>query len=73
MQNIIHDFQISQYTTIAPNAVILGRVIISELCYIGSNSTILREKEIRKKAIIGAGAVVMKDVKENITVVGVPA
>jgi len=71
--NIMHDSQIGKYTTIAPNAVILGRVKISELCYIGSNSTILPGKEIEKKSIIGVGAVVTKDVQFNITVVGNPA
>lgn len=47
--NIIHDSQILKYTTIAPNAVILGRVKISELCYIGSNSTILPGKKSKRK------------------------
>lgn len=71
--NIMHDSQIGEYTTIAPNAVILGRVNISGLCYIGANSTILPEKEIGKEAIIGVGAVVTKNVKENAIFVGVPA
>ena len=69
----MHVSKIGEYTTIAPNVVILGMVKISELCYIGSNSTILPEKEIGKKAIIGAGAIVTKDVEENIIVAGVPA
>lgn len=69
----MHDSQIGKYTTVAPNADILGRVKISELCYIGANSTILLEKEIEKKAIIGAEAVVTKDVKGYAMVIGVPA
>ena len=44
---------------------------ISELCYVGANSTILPEKEIGKNAIIGAGAVVTKDVKKCATVIGI--
>lgn len=69
----MHDSQIGNYATIAPNAVVLGRVKISELCYIGTNSTILQEKEIGKKAIIGAGAVVTKSVPYNIIVKGNPS
>lgn len=65
----MHDCQIGKYTTIAPNAVILGRVKILQLCYIGSNSTILPEKIIRRKSIAGAGAVVTKDVKKNKVVI----
>jgi len=71
--NIMHDSHIGKYTTIAPNAVILGRVKISELCYIGSNSTILPEREVGEEAIVGAGAVVTKDVGSKITVIGNPA
>ena len=59
--------------TIALYALILGGVKISKLCYIGSNSTILPEKVIGKNVIIGVSAVVTKDVKENTTVVEVPA
>ena len=60
--NIMHDSQIGEYTTIAPNVVILGKVKISGLCYIGSNATILPGREIGKGAIIGAGAIVTKNV-----------
>lgn len=71
--NIMHDSLIGKFTTIAPNAVVLGRVKISESCYVGANSTILQGKMIGRKAIIGAGAVVTKDVDDNVTVIGFPA
>ena len=51
----------------------MGNVKVGKSCYIGENSTILPGKEIGKEAIIGAGAVVTKDIKKNITVVGVRA
>lgn len=71
--NIMHDSEIGAYSTIAPNAVILGKVKMSELCYVGANSTILPEKNIGKRAIIGAGAIVTKDVKKDTTVICVAA
>ncbi|MCX5829565.1 MAG: acyltransferase [Deltaproteobacteria bacterium] len=40
---------------------------------IGSNVTILAGITIGEKAIVGAGAVVTKDVPDNVTVVGNPA
>jgi len=71
--NIMHDSKIGKYTTIAPNAVVLGRVKINQMCYIGANSTVLNDRIITAKTIIGAGAVVTKDIKESGTYKGVPA
>lgn len=71
--NIMHDSIINDYTTVAPNAVILGRVKIGSCCYIGANSTILPMKEIGDNAVIGAGAVVTKNIPVSITVTGNPA
>ncbi|MDD5618224.1 MAG: acetyltransferase [Candidatus Omnitrophica bacterium] len=71
--NVMHDSKIGKYSTIAPNAVILGRVNISESCYVGANSTILPEVNIGNYAIVGAGAIVTKDVKEKTTVISVAA
>lgn len=42
-------------------------------CWIGANVTILPGVKIGNNCIIAAGAVVSKDVAENITVAGVPA
>lgn len=41
--------------------------------FLGSNSTLVAPVKIGDKAVIGAGAVVTKDVPAGITVVGVPA
>jgi sugar O-acyltransferase (sialic acid O-acetyltransferase NeuD family) len=71
--NVMHDAIVEDYTTIAPNAVILGKVHIKKGAYIGANSTVLLEKIIGSSSVIGAGAVVTKDVKDFITVKGIPA
>lgn len=71
--NLMHDVIVCDYTTIAPNAVVLGKVKIGYSCYIGANSTILPGINIGDHAIIGAGAVVTKNVDSNSTVAGVPA
>ena len=73
MANIMHDTVIGEDTIIAPNAVILGDARIGSNCYIGANSTILPHKNIGNNVIIGAGAVVTKDVPDNIVMVGNPA
>ncbi|AXF54564.1 N-acetyltransferase [Salicibibacter kimchii] len=40
---------------------------------IGNNASILPNVTIREKAIVGAGAVVTKDIEKGVTVTGVPA
>lgn len=76
MANIMHDTVVGDFSTIAPNAVLLGSCNIGPECYIGANSTVLPEKKIapsRGAVIVGAGAVVTKDINNRMTVVGVPA
>ncbi|MRS03308.1 hexapeptide transferase [bacterium] len=71
--NIMHDCTIEAFATIAPNAVLLGRVRVGQFCYIGANSTIMPDVTIHERSVVGAGAVVVKDVSENKRVKGVPA
>ena len=48
-------------------------IYIGEDCWIGSNVTILDGVHIGKKVVIAAGAVVNKDVPDNVIVGGIPA
>nr|MCR5523997.1 hypothetical protein [Clostridia bacterium] len=73
MGNIMHDSSVGNYSTVAPNAVILGRCNIDSNCYIGSNSTVLPGINISSYTTVGAGAVVTKNFDGNVTLVGVPA
>jgi len=59
--------------TIAPNAVILGRAILSDDCYVGAGAIILPGIKIGNQATVGAGAIVTADVTGGKTVVGNPA
>ncbi len=52
---------------------IVKETVIGKRAFIGVNSTILPGVRIGDKAIIGAGSVVTKNVKENTVVAGVPA
>ncbi len=73
MANVMHDANIGDFVTIAPSSVILGHCDVEELSYIGANATILPGKAIHSAAVVGAGAVVTKDVETQTTVAGVPA
>lgn len=68
-----HDTYIKNFVTIYPGANISGSVNVQECVEIGSGSQIIQGKDIGKNVIIGMGAVVINDIQDNITVVGVPA
>jgi acetyltransferase-like isoleucine patch superfamily enzyme len=51
----------------------LERIIVKSGASIGANATIIGSVIIGENAIVGAGAVVTKDVEQNQIVVGVPA
>ncbi|MCI8994549.1 MAG: acyltransferase [Lachnospiraceae bacterium] len=51
----------------------LAPIVIEDDVWIGSRAVILSGNRIRKGSIIGAGAVVTKDVEEYLICVGVPA
>lgn len=46
--------------------------IISQNCFIGARAMVLGDVKIGDNVKVGAGAVVIKDIPENSTVVGVP-
>ena len=54
-------------------ASIAGQVKIGSFSTIGTNATILPNIVIGENVYVGAGAVVTKNLKSNIVVVGVPA
>lgn len=73
LANIMHDSEIGDFSTIAPSGVILGRCKLKSLVYIGANATILPGKIVCLGGVVGAGAVVTKDVSKGVTVAGIPA
>lgn len=69
----MHDATIGDFTTIAPKALLLGRVVLGNGVFVGANATVLPEIEIGDGAVIGAGAVVTRNVAAGAVVAGVPA
>lgn len=75
---VAHDCEVGDFVTFAPRVSLNGRVRVEDNVYIGTGAIILPGKADRfltigKGAIIGAGAVVTKDVDPGATVVGAPA
>jgi sugar O-acyltransferase (sialic acid O-acetyltransferase NeuD family) len=68
-----HDVVIGNFVTIAPTVNVSGSVQVEEGVDLGTGSTVIQGKTLGEWSIIGAGAVVVKDVPPNVTVVGTPA
>lgn len=68
-----HDVIIGSYCSVMPGVNLSGSVNIGDEVLIGSGATIINGLHVGHGAKIGAGAVVIKDVPEKSTAVGVPA
>lgn len=68
-----HESEIGDYAHIAINAAVAGRCVIGNGATVGAGATVLPNTRICERAVIGAGAVVVGDIAEAGTYVGVPA
>lgn len=68
-----HDCHIGAHSHIAPGATISGGVRIGSGCHIGSGASTVQYINIGDGTVVGAGAVVIGDLPEGVTAVGVPA
>lgn len=67
-----HDVILNSFVTVYPSVNISGCVKIGESTEIGTGTKIIQGKTIGDEIIIGAGAVVVKDLEISGTYVGVP-
>ncbi len=68
-----HDAIIEDFVTVYPSANISGITHIGEGSELGTGMQIIQGKTVGRNSIIGAGAVVVKDIPENCVAVGSPA
>lgn len=68
-----HDAIIRDFVTVYPSVNISGAVEIGEATEVGTGAQIIQGKKIGNDTIIGAGAVVVKDIPARCTAVGSPA
>lgn len=68
-----HHVHIENHVTISPGANIAGQCLIREGSYIGMGAIIIDGIKVGANSVVGAGAVVTKDVPDNVQVLGVPA
>jgi len=68
-----HDVVLGNFSSVMPGVHLSGYVKVGESVLIGTGASLLQHVHIGSNSIVGAGAVVNRSVKDDITVAGVPA
>lgn len=68
-----HDVVLHDFATIYPSANVSGNVTINECAELGTGMQIIQGKTIGAESIVGAGAVVVRDIPDKCVAVGCPA
>ena len=71
--SIGHDAYIGSYSSLAPGVNFAGHTCLSELVQMGIGSSTIQGVQLGKGAIVGGQAMVLNNITQNTTVVGVPA
>lgn len=71
--SVDHDCIVGAYSHICPATALAGAVIIGERSWIGIGSQVRQNITIGSDVVVGAGATVLSDVTDSVTVVGTPA
>lgn len=68
-----HDSQLGDFCSVMPGANVAGYIRIGQSVLIGSCAAVINESTVGRGAKIGSGAVVIEDIADYATAVGVPA
>jgi UDP-3-O-[3-hydroxymyristoyl] glucosamine N-acyltransferase len=70
--HIAHNVHIGKNSIITAGTIFSGSVTLKENCWMGPNTAVKQKTVIGKDALIGIGAVVLKDVPDGAVIVGNP-
>ena len=68
-----HDNILSDYVHLSPNVALAGMVSVGKSTHIGTGACTKQVVNIASNCIIGAGSVIVRDISESGTYIGVPA
>jgi acetyltransferase-like isoleucine patch superfamily enzyme len=64
---------LGDFVQLSPGVRITGNCFIDDYTMLGTNAVVVPKVRIGKNVVVGAGAVVTRDVPDNVMVAGVPA
>ena len=70
---IEHDCIIGDFANICPGVSMAGHTKIGRKSFLGIGSTIMDDITVGEESVVGAGAVVIRNVPDRVVVAGVPA
>jgi sugar O-acyltransferase (sialic acid O-acetyltransferase NeuD family) len=68
-----HDCKIGDYAHLSPNSVMGGASNLGMMSWLGMGAAIIHCVSVGADCVVGAGAVVIKDLPDTVVAVGVPA
>lgn len=68
-----HDCTVGDFTLIAPNSTVCGLTKVGSNCWLGAGSTVNNVLSICDDVTLGSGTVVVRDITEVGTYIGIPA
>lgn len=68
-----HDSVMEDYSSLAPGVITGGNVHIGEFSAVGLGANVLEGRKIGKQTVVGAGALVVKDLPDFCVAYGIPA
>ena len=68
-----HDCFIGNHVHIAPGSILSGTVSVGDCTHLGTGCTVIQGKTIGNRVLVGAGSLVVKNIKSDMKVLGVPA
>lgn len=71
--SVDHDCVLGECVFIAPGARLCGNVRVGDLSFIGTGASIIPGRTIGRNVTVGAGTVVITDIPDDVTVVGMRA
>lgn len=70
---IEHDCVVDDGCHLSPNSTLAGGCKVGSMSWLGVGSSVKQLVQIGRSVVVGAGAVVIEDVSDNVTVAGIPA